>query len=76
VPARDPTCSVSGCSRPTDGILTFPTAAGTVRVSACQDHGERARDGEWFTIDLLGSRYLLGMSADRGPSVQYEPLRR
>jgi len=75
VPDRDPTCSVSDCSRPTDGVLTIATAAGDVRLSACEDHGRRASGGEWFTYELLGSTYLLGTSADGLPTARYEPLR-
>jgi hypothetical protein len=74
VPERDPTCSVSDCTRPTDGVLTIATAAGDVRLSACEHHGRRASDGDWFTYELLGSTYLLGRSADDARSAHYEPL--
>jgi hypothetical protein len=75
VPARDPTCSVSGCGRPTNGVLTIHTAAADIRLSACEDHGQRASQGEWFSFDLLGSTYLLGPAADNLPATRYEPLR-
>ncbi len=74
MPDRDPTCSTTDCPRATDGVLTIATAAGDVRRSACDDHGRRASDGEWFTYDLLGSTYLLGRGADDPASAHYEPL--
>lgn len=74
MPGRDPTCSVRDCSLPTAGVLTIPTAAGTFQVSACDEHGHRARDGEWFHFDLLGSTYLLGQGGGATPAVRYQPL--
>ena len=74
MPGRDPTCSVRDCPRPTTGVLTIPSAAGTFQVSACDDHGHRACDGEWFHFDLLGSTYLLGQGGGATPAVRYQPL--
>jgi len=75
VPAWDPTCSVSDCSRPTDGVLTIVTPHGSLRFSACEEHGQRARNGEWFTHTLLGCKYVLGPNTVGLPPAHYEPLR-
>jgi hypothetical protein len=74
VPGRDPTCSVRDCARPTEGVLTLTTAAGTFQLSACDDHGRRASEGAWFHFDLLGSTYLLGHGGDPTMPVHYEPF--
>ncbi len=74
MPARDPSCSVRDCSRPTDGVLTVATPQGSVRFSACADHGRRASDGEWFTYLLLGCTYVLGPNGGHLPPAHYEPL--
>ena len=45
-------CSFADCDRPSDGVLAIATAHGTVRVSACEEHGRRVVDGERFPVDL------------------------
>lgn len=75
MPARDPICSVVDCSRPTDGVLTVTTPQGSVTLSACQSHGQRATEGEWFVFTLLGCKYILGPSGATLPPAQYQPLR-
>jgi len=74
VPIRDPICSVRDCERPTEGVLTIATAAGSLRFSACEDHGRRATQGEWLTYELLGSTYILGPSGSGASPAHYEPL--
>jgi hypothetical protein len=60
VPAQDPTCSVSGCSRRDGGTLTLANRGGGFRVSACDEHGWRAAQGEWFVFDVMGRKCALG----------------
>ncbi len=72
MPARDPLCSVRGCAQATDGVLTVPTAQGTFHVSACEDHGRRTTEGEWFYFTVTGSTYLLGKGAESTAPVHYD----
>ena len=54
--------------------MTLATSSGGFRVSACGEHGERARRGEWLVYDVLGSKYALGGGTK--PPVRYERLPR
>ncbi len=69
---QDPTCSVSGCSRPDGGTLTLANRGGGFRVSACDEHGWRAAQGEWFVFDVMGKKRALG-GGETPP--HYSPLR-
>ena len=69
---QDPTCSVTGCSRPNGGTLTFANRGGGFRVSACDKHGWRAAQGEWYVFDVMGRRYALG---GRETPPYFAPLR-
>lgn len=57
---RDPTCSVSGCSRPNGGTLTLANRGGGFQVRACDEHGWRAAQGAWFVFDVMGRKCVLG----------------
>jgi hypothetical protein len=69
---QDPTCSVSGCSRPHGGTLTLANRGGGFRVSACDEHGWRAAQGEWFVFEVMGRKYAFG-GGETPP--HYSPLR-
>jgi hypothetical protein len=68
---QDPTCTVSGCPRPNGGTLTLANRGGGFRVSACDEHGWRAAQGEWFVFDVMGRKLALG----GGVTPHYSPLR-
>ncbi len=71
---RDGECSVTGCSRPTEGVLTLDVPSGGFRVTTCGEHGDRASSGETFVFDVAGSRLALG--GGTAPSVRYDVLGR
>ena len=74
MPDRNPTCNVSGCARPTGGVLSIATPGGSFRVSSCSEHGRRASSGEVLVFNVIGSKYALGGSVTH--PVQYEPRQR
>jgi hypothetical protein len=68
------TCDVSGCVRPTGGVLSIATPTGSFRVSTCNEHGRRGSSGELLVFNVIGSKYALGGS--HAPPAYYEPLQR
>jgi hypothetical protein len=74
--SREPTCTVQGCERPSDGVVTIATTEGSLRLSTCERHGHRVSEGEWLIFRILESNCLLGTSSDRAvPPPFYEPHR-